>query len=110
MDLSVIFLGTGGSVPPARRATASVLIPRGGDRLLFDCGEGTQRQMQRSLGLVQLDEIYLTHFHADHVLGLPGLLKTYALTDRERTLTVLGPRGLRELFRVLDPLIGRLGF
>ncbi|HZO04884.1 MAG TPA: ribonuclease Z [Solirubrobacterales bacterium] len=110
MDLSVVFLGTGGSVPSARRSTASVLIARGGDRMLFDCGEGTQRQLQRSLGLVQLDEIYLTHFHADHILGLPGLLKTYDLTDREAPLRIYGPSGLRELFKVLQPLIGRLGF
>jgi len=110
MDLSVAFLGTGGSVPSARRSTASVLIARGGDRLLFDCGEGTQRQLQRSLGLVQVDEIYLTHFHADHILGLPGLLKTYDLTDREVPLKVYGPSGLRELFKVLSPIIGRLGF
>jgi ribonuclease Z len=110
MDLSVAFLGTGGSVPSARRSTASVLVARGGDRLLFDCGEGTQRQMQRSLGLVQIDEIYLTHFHADHILGLPGLLKTYDLTDREVPLKVYGPSGLRELFQVLAPVIGRLGF
>ena len=103
MDLSVAFLGTGGSVPSARRSTASVLVARGGERLLFDCGEGTQRQMQRSLGLVQVDEIYLTHFHADHILGLPGLLKTYDLTDREEPLTVYGPRGLRDLFKVLEP-------
>ncbi|MGB7685632.1 MAG: ribonuclease Z [Solirubrobacterales bacterium] len=104
------FLGTGGSVPSARRSTASVLVARGGERLLFDCGEGTQRQMQRSLGLVQADEIYLTHFHADHVLGLPGLLKTYDLTDRQVPLVVYGPPGLKELFVVLKPLIGRLGF
>lgn len=110
MDLSVIFLGTGGSVPSARRSTASVLIARGGDRLLFDCGEGTQRQMQRSIGLVQVDAIHLTHFHADHILGLPGLLKTYDLTDRERPLVVYGPPGLKELFGTLKPLIGRLGF
>ena len=106
MDLSVIFLGTGGSVPSARRSTASVLVARGGERLMFDCGEGTQRQMQRSLGLVQVDEIYLTHFHADHFLGLPGLLKTYDLTDREAPLTVYGPRGLRDLFKTLGRLIG----
>jgi ribonuclease Z len=110
MDLSVIFLGTGGSVPSARRSTASVLIARGGDRLLFDCGEGTQRQMQRSIGLSQVDAIYLTHFHADHILGLPGLLKTYDLTDRERPLVVYGPPGLKDLFGTLKPLIGRLGF
>ncbi len=110
MDLAVTFLGTGGSVPSARRSTASVLVSRGGERLLFDCGEGTQRQMQRSLGLVQADEIYLTHFHADHVLGLPGLLKTYDLTDRRVPLKIYGPPGLTELFQVFSPFLGRLGF
>jgi len=110
MDLAVTFLGTGGSVPSARRSTASVLVARGGGRLLFDCGEGTQRQMQRSLGLVQADEIYLTHFHADHVLGLPGLLKTYDLTDRQVPLKIYGPPGLTELFQVFSPLVGRLGY
>src|SRR6201995_4462870 len=110
MDLEVSFLGTGASVPSARRSTAAVLVARGGDRLLFDCGEGTQRKMQRSLGLVQVDEIYLTHFHADHMLGLPGLLKTYDLHDREAPLRVFGPPGLKELFTVLRPLIGRLRY
>ncbi|HVS99248.1 MAG TPA: ribonuclease Z [Solirubrobacterales bacterium] len=110
MDLEVTFLGTGASVPSARRSTAAVLIARGGEKLLFDCGEGTQRQMQRSLGLVQVDEIYLTHFHADHMLGLPGLLKTYDLTDREVPLRIYGPPGLKELFAVLRPLLGRLRY
>src|SRR3954454_732624 len=107
MDLAVTFLGTGGSVPSARRSTAAVLVSRGGERLLFDCGEGTQRQMQRSLGLVQLDAIYLTHFHADHVLGLPGLLKTYDLMDRELPLTIYGPPGLGDLFTTLRRILGR---
>lgn len=110
MDLEVTFLGTGASAPSARRSTAAVLIARGGDRLLFDCGEGTQRQMQKSLGLTQVDEIYLTHYHADHMLGLPGLLKTYDLTDREASLRVFGPPGLKELFTILRPLIGRLRY
>src|SRR6188474_1189493 len=110
MDLSAIFLGTGGSVPSARRSTASVMLARGGRRLLFDCGEGTQRQLQRSLGLAQVDEIYLTHFHADHILGLPGLLKTYDLTAREDPLTIYGPRGLRDLFKMLGRLIGRTDY
>jgi ribonuclease Z len=110
MDLTVTFLGTGGSAPSARRSTASVLIARGGVRMLFDCGEGTQRQMQRSLGLVQVDEIYLTHFHADHVLGIPGLLKTYDLTDRAAPLAIHGPPGLEGLFDAFKPFLGRLGF
>jgi ribonuclease Z len=110
MDLTAIFLGTGGSVPSSRRSTASVMLARGGRRLMFDCGEGTQRQLQRSLGLAQVDEIYLTHFHADHILGLPGLLKTYDLTAREEPLTIYGPRGLRDLFKILGRLIGRTDY
>ena len=77
---------------------------------MFDCGEGTQRQLQRSLGLAQVDEIYLTHFHADHILGLPGMLKTYDLTDRQEPLTIYGPSGLRDLFSTLGRLVGRLGY
>ncbi len=110
MDLSLVFLGTGGSVPTARRATACLLARVGGDRLLFDCGEGSQRQMQRSTGLVQLDEIYLSHYHADHFLGLPGLLKTYDLQGRERPLRVVGPPGLSSLVRVLKSILGRLSY
>ena len=77
---------------------------------MFDCGEGTQRQLQRSLGLTQVDEIYLTHYHTDHVLGLPGLLKTYDLTDRSRPLIIYGPTGLRNLFATMSPLVGRLAY
>ena len=110
MDLSVAFLGTGGPVPTALRGTASVLVTRGGEKLMFDCGEGTQRQLRRSLGLVQVDEIYLTHFHLDHCLGLPGLLKTYDLNDRTAPLHLFGPVGLTGLMRDLQPLIGRLGY
>jgi ribonuclease Z len=110
MDLSVAFLGTGGAVPSARRNTAGLLVARGGERLLFDCGEGTQRQMQRSLGLVQVDAIFFTHFHADHFLGLPGLLKTYDLTERERPLAIYGPRGLRDLIQGLGRVIGKVGY
>jgi ribonuclease Z len=110
MDLSVIFLGTGGSVPTARRATACLLARIGGERLLFDCGEGSQRQMQRSTGLVQVDEVYVTHYHADHYLGLPGLLKTYDLQGRERSLRIVGPRGLKGLFEALHRILGRISY
>jgi ribonuclease Z len=110
MDLSVVFLGTGGSVPTARRATACVLVRVGGERLLFDCGEGAQRQMQRSPGLVQLDELYITHYHADHYLGVPGLLKTYDLQGREKPLRVIGPPGLIDLFSSLRRIFGKLAY
>jgi ribonuclease Z len=106
MDLDVLFIGTAGSAPTPGRGLPSALVRRGGERLLFDCGEGTQRQLLRSVGLLELEEIFVTHFHADHVLGLPGMLKTFALRGRERPLTIYGPPGLRALFKLLDPLVG----
>lgn len=110
MDLSVVFYGTGGSVPTARRATACVLIRAGGERILVDCGEGAQRQMMRSTGLVQVDEILLTHLHADHYLGLPGLLKTYDLMDRQAPLRIAGPAGLGDLFAGLRRVFGKIRY
>jgi ribonuclease Z len=110
MDLSVVFLGTGGSVPSARRATACVLIRAGGRRILIDAGEGAQRQMILSTGLVHVDEIYLTHFHADHYLGLPGLVKTYDLLERRQPLRVVGPAGLGGLFDALRRIFGKLRY
>lgn len=111
MDLDVTFLGTSGSVPTAQRAPTSLLVRRGGERLLFDCGEGTQRQLLRStIGLVELSEVFVTHYHADHYLGLPGMLKTFALRGRELPLTVWGPPGLRDLFGGLRRIFGRLTY
>lgn len=107
MDLSIFFAGTAGSVPTARRGLPALLVRRGGDRILFDCGEGTQRQLVRSVGLADLDDVFITHFHADHWLGLPGLLKTLDLRARERPLLVHGPGGLRELMGVVRRLYGR---
>src|SRR5205823_13090007 len=104
-------LGTAGSMPTAQRAPAALLVRRGGERLLFDCAEGTQRQLLRSsVGLVELPEVFVTHFHADHVLGLPGMLKTFALRGRELPLDVFGPRGLRDLLGSLRRVIGRLSY
>jgi ribonuclease Z len=111
VDLDVVFLGTSGSAPTAQRAPAATLVRRGGDRLLFDCAEGTQRQLLRSdVGLVDLEEIFVTHFHADHYLGLPGMLKTFALRGREVPVTVYGPRGLRSLLGALRRVFGTLTY
>jgi ribonuclease Z len=107
MDLSLFFAGTGGSVPSARRGLPAVLVRRGGDRLLFDCGEGTQRQLLRSVGLADMDCVFVTHFHADHWLGLPGMLKSFALRERERPLTIYGPPGLNELMASTRFIYGR---
>ena len=110
MDLDVVFLGTAGSSPTAARGLPATLVRRGGERLLFDCGEGTQRQLLQSTGLVDLEEIFFTHYHADHFLGLPGMLKTFGLRGRDLPLTLYGPPGLGTLVRALKPVIGRTAF
>ena len=111
MDLDVVFLGTAGSMPTADRSPTAVLVRRGGERLLFDCAEGTQRQLLRStLGLIDLREVFLTHYHADHYLGLPGMLKTFSLRGRDVPITIYGPPGLRDLFGALRRIFGRLTY
>ena len=110
MDLSVLFLGTAGSMPTVQRAPAGLLVRRGGDRLLFDCGEGTQRQLLRSVGLPDVEHVFITHFHADHVLGLPGMMKTFALRGREVPLHIYGPRGLGGLMSDLRRIYGKLSY
>jgi ribonuclease Z len=111
MDLDLVFLGTSGSMPTAQRAPTAILLRRGGERLLFDCAEGTQRQLLRStVGLIELREIFLTHYHADHYLGLPGMLKTFALRGRETPMSIYGPPGLSELFGALRRIFGKLTY
>jgi ribonuclease Z len=110
MDFDVFFAGTAGSVPTARRGLPAVLVRRGGDRILFDCGEGTQRQLVRSVGLPDVADVFLTHYHVDHWLGLPGMLKTFDLRDRDRPLVVHGPPGLEQVMKVMRAIYGRLKF
>ena len=111
MDLDVVFVGTAGSAPTAARGLPATLVRRGGERMLFDCAEGTQRQLLRSgVGLIELREIFLTHFHADHFLGLPGMLKTFSLRGREVPLDLYGPPGLKNLFTVLKRIFGKLTY
>ena len=110
MDLSLFFAGTAGSVPTARRGLPALLLRAGGDRLLFDCGEGTQQQLLRSVGLPELDAIFITHYHLDHWLGLLGTLKTFDLRGRERPLSIYGPPGLRALMNAMRPAWGRVSY
>jgi ribonuclease Z len=111
VDLDLVFLGTSGSAPTANRAPSALLVRRGGDRLLFDCAEGTQRQLMRStVGLPELEHVFLTHFHADHYLGLPGMLKTFSLRQRDTPLVVHGPPGLRDLLGELRRVFGKLTY
>ena len=110
MDVSLFFAGTAGSVPTARRGLPALLLRAGGQRVLFDCGEGTQQQLLRSIGLPELDSIFITHFHLDHWLGLLGMVKTFDLRARERPLRIYGPPGLQRLFAGLRPIVGRTGY
>ena len=110
MDLSVVFAGTAGSVPTARRGLPATLIRRGGDRILVDCGEGTQRQLIRSVGLADIDDVFITHLHVDHWLGLPGMIKSFELRDRDRPLTIYGPRGIKAAMDGLRFVLGKVRF
>ena len=110
MDLSLFFAGTAGSVPTARRGLPALLLRAGGERILFDCGEGTQQQLLRSIGLPVVDSVFITHYHLDHWLGLVGMVKTFDLRGRERPLEIHGPPGLRQLFAAMRTVIGRTGY
>ncbi len=105
MMLNVLFLGTGGSMPTVSRSLPAILVKRGGDAILFDCGEGTQRQMMRCRTGINISSIFITHWHADHFLGLPGLIHTMSFQNRTDGLEVYGPRwaGVTNLFALINP-------
>jgi ribonuclease Z len=95
MSIRVLFLGTAGSVPTPERSLPAVLIQREGEQLLFDCGEGVQRQMIKAkTGFHKKMKVFISHLHGDHILGLPGLLQTMALLDRQAKLDIYGPPGI----------------
>ena len=106
MSLSVIFLGTSGSTPTPQRSLPAIAIRRKGEIILFDCGEGVQRQMiMAKLSFHRKMKIFITHMHGDHVLGLPGLIQTMSLFDRQRKLEVYGPKGLKEFIDVIQKTV-----
>ncbi|MEP6509376.1 MAG: MBL fold metallo-hydrolase, partial [Gemmatimonadales bacterium] len=99
MSLTVRFLGTSASRPTVERNVTSIAIVREGETLLFDCGEGTQRQMMRFGTSFALSDIFFTHMHADHMLGVIGLFRTLALQGRTETMRLFGPAGCEPLLR-----------
>ena len=94
--MRVTFLGTAGAVPTTERNPSAVMLRREGERLLFDAGEGTQRQMMRFGTGFDVAHVFVTHLHGDHVLGLPGLVQTWDFNDREASLAVHAPAGTRD--------------
>ena len=97
MPLSVTFLGTGAACPSVERNVSGLALSREGETLLLDCGEGTQRQMMRYGVGFSFREIFFTHYHADHMLGLTGLLRTMGLQDRTAPVTLYGPKGAAKI-------------
>ena len=95
--LTATFLGTGAATPTVDRNVAGLAVQREGETILFDCGEGNQRQMMRYGVGFSFTEIYFTHYHADHILGVTGLLRTMGLQDRTSPVTLYGPRGAQRI-------------
>ena len=106
MSMRIIFLGTAGSVPTLKRNLPAVLVCRKNDQILFDCGEGVQRQMlMAKTGFHKNMKIFLSHMHGDHVLGLPGLMQTMALMDRRNKLQVYGPNGTKHFLQSVKEVL-----
>jgi ribonuclease Z len=111
MEMQAVFLGTSGAVPTPERGLSATLVKRGSERVLVDCGEGTQRQLMRAgVGINQIGWVALTHLHADHYLGLPGMLKTWELWGREEPVHVYGPKGLASMVSLFKRIIGMTSF
>ena len=97
LSLRITFLGTAASIPTSKRALSAVALKREGELFLFDCGEGTQREMIKAkIGFNRKTRIFITHMHGDHILGLPGILQTMSLLGRDKPLQIYGPQGIAE--------------
>jgi ribonuclease Z len=106
MSLTITFLGTSGSVPTSKRALPAIAIQRKDELILFDCGEGLQRQMiQAKIGFHKKTKVFITHMHGDHVLGLPGLLQTMSLLERESKLDIFGPVGIKAFIEAIKQTV-----
>jgi len=105
MKIPLIFLGTGQAIPTARRNHTAILLKYKQENILLDCGEGTQRQFRKAkLNPCKITRILITHWHGDHVLGLPGLFQTLALNNYNKTLHIYGPRGTKKFISLLYKL------
>src|SRR5439155_572367 len=111
MSLSLHLLGTSASRPTVERNVSALVVHRAGETLMFDCGEGTQRQMMRYGISFALEDIFFTHLHSDHLLGVVGLMRTMSLQGRTERLRLWGPRGAARVLRRAEGLgFERLAF
>jgi ribonuclease Z len=102
--LRITFLGTGGTLPTINRNPSAIFVNREGDMMLFDCGEGTQRQMMRAKTGMKISSIFITHFHADHFLGIPGLIQTMSFNGRTEPMDIYGPVRTERMVRLMIEL------
>lgn len=103
--MQIVFLGTGGSWPSKERNVSAVILRIGRDVILFDCGEGTQRQLMSSnVSFMKISKVFISHFHGDHFLGLPGLIQSMSLNDRKKALEIYGPEGTKKLLKTIISL------
>lgn len=103
--MEIVFLGTGGSVPTRSRNTSATAVRVGPEIVLFDCGEGTQRQLMAStVSYMKIGKIFITHLHGDHFLGLPGLIQSMNFAGRSEPLHVYGPEGTSDLVETITSL------
>ena len=110
MKIPICFLGTSQAIPTAKRNHTAMLLQYKDENILIDCGEGTQRQFRKAgLNPCRLTKILITHWHGDHILGLPGLLQTLALNGYNRTLRIYGPRGTKQYAELMFRLFVFLG-
>jgi ribonuclease Z len=108
LSISVIFLGTSASIPTPERSLSSIAVKRRGELIIFDCGEGVQRQMVKTkIGFNRKTKILISHMHGDHILGLPGLLQTMSLLGRDKKLSIFGPP---DISRFIDAILETVGF
>jgi len=106
----ITFLGTGSAVPTARRNHPALLLKYKAENILFDCGEGTQRQFRKArLNPCKLTRIFITHWHGDHVLGIPGLFYTLNLNGYRKTLYIYGPRGTKKYLNAMMKIFANTG-
>ena len=102
--LRITFLGTGGTLPTISRNPSAIFINREGEMMLFDCGEGTQQQMMRAKTGMKISSIFITHYHADHFLGIPGLIQTMSFNGRTEPLDIYGPVWTGQMVKLMIEL------
>jgi ribonuclease Z len=105
-SLKVIILGTSGGIPTAERNLPAIALKISREIILFDCAEGTQRQMEKAkLSVGKINKIFITHLHGDHIMGIPGILQTLSLQSREKSLHIFGPKGTAAFIKAIKTTV-----